>query len=419
MTVDLNFPINGYAVMLSTFYVTFSTLAVPGVMLTRKVGPSWTIPGYMIGWGSMAMLNAACTNYAEVLVVRLVLGAFEAGFAASLIFYLTTFYTRGELGARIAIFYSVQALAGAFSGLIAYGVFQMESTLKGWQILMLVEGAFTLGFAILTAIMLPWSTETANFLSAREKQVARLRILQDGSTETSTVFDAKRFFKPLTDWKYYVFASIALCYGVAASVASNFLTQIIGRFGYSTVKTNLFTVAPYACGTIAMMITAYSSDRFRERGFHLASSLVLVIIGCILLTCLPLTSTGPAYFATFLITMGAYTPSCLFHTWHQCNDPSEDGRAFRVGSLTFLANTGGFVSANIFLDKWAPQYVIPLGITCGIEVLALVLVVGLRLYMSIDNRRRNKQHNVEWQSKDVPTEALGDGPRNPLFRHFY
>lgn len=27
-----------------------------------------------------------------------VLGAFEAGFAASLIFYLTTFYTRGELG---------------------------------------------------------------------------------------------------------------------------------------------------------------------------------------------------------------------------------------------------------------------------------------------------------------------------------
>lgn len=45
-----------------------------------------------------------------------VLGAFEAGFAASLIFYLTTFYTRGELGARIAIFYSCQALSGAFSG---------------------------------------------------------------------------------------------------------------------------------------------------------------------------------------------------------------------------------------------------------------------------------------------------------------
>lgn len=57
--------------MLSTFYVTFSTLAVPGVMLTRRIGPRWTIPGYMMGWGSMAMFNAACRNFAEVLVVRL------------------------------------------------------------------------------------------------------------------------------------------------------------------------------------------------------------------------------------------------------------------------------------------------------------------------------------------------------------
>lgn len=99
-----------------------------------------------------------------------------------------------------------------------------------------------------------------------------------------------------------------------------------------------------------MLATAYASDRARERGLPLASALALVIVGCLLLSALPATggdTVGPAYFATFLITMGAYTPSCLFHAWHQCNDPSEDGRAFRVGSLTFLANTGGFVSANV------------------------------------------------------------------------
>lgn len=231
--------------------------------------------------------------------------------------------------------------------MIAYGVFQMDSPLKGWQILMLIEGAFTVAFATLTAFMLPWSTDTANFLSEREKAIARARILKDGSTATNTKFNSKTFFKPLRDWKFYVFASIAICYGVAATVASNFLTQIIERFGYSTVKTNLYTVAPYACGAVTLALTAWSSDRFRERGFHLASSLVLVIIGCLLLALLPASSTGPAYFATFLITMGAYTPSCLFHAWHQCNEPSEDGRAFRVGMLTFLANTGSFVSANV------------------------------------------------------------------------
>ena len=57
----------------------------------------------MIGWGSMAMVNAGGGSFAGVLIIRILLGTFEAGFAASLIFYLTTFYTRGELSKVISL----------------------------------------------------------------------------------------------------------------------------------------------------------------------------------------------------------------------------------------------------------------------------------------------------------------------------
>ena len=57
--------------MLSVFYVPFCVLVVPGVMLTRKVGPQYTIPGYMFGWGLMATVNAAAKNFAGVLIIRL------------------------------------------------------------------------------------------------------------------------------------------------------------------------------------------------------------------------------------------------------------------------------------------------------------------------------------------------------------
>ena len=57
--------------MLSVFYVPFSTLGIPGVMLTRYIGPVWTIPGMMFGWGTMALINAGCTNFAGVVAVRL------------------------------------------------------------------------------------------------------------------------------------------------------------------------------------------------------------------------------------------------------------------------------------------------------------------------------------------------------------
>ncbi|WVQ75734.1 hypothetical protein IAR50_005365 [Cryptococcus sp. DSM 104548] len=418
MTTDLNFPDEGYSLMLTVTFIPFCMLVIPGVMLTRKIGPRWTVPGYMIGWGSMAMISAACTNFGSILAVRLLLGGFEAGFAASLIYYLTTFYTRGELGKRVAVFYSCSALSGAFSGLIAYGVFQMDSAIYGWQILFLIEGAFTVGFAVLLAVMLPWSIDSARFLSEREKEVGKMRILRDGSSETGTKFNFRAFFKPLTDWKFWIFACIALAYGTATSMASNFLTQIVSRFNYSTVKTNLFTVAPYVTGTLVLLITSYSSDRYRERAFHLASALVWVIVGCVILVAIPVTSVGVGYFAVFLITAGAFTPSVLFHTWHQNNDPTEDGRAFRVATFTFLANAGGIVSANIFLDKWSPAYRIPLAITCGMEGLGLVLIIGLGLWMRWDNRRRNKEQGVNWGSGDVPTEVLKEGPKNPSFRHF-
>jgi MFS family permease len=66
---------------------------------------------------------------------------FEAGFFAGTVFYLTLFYTRGELGFRIAIFFGSALLAAAFSGLISYGVFQINDPhVQGWKWLFIIEG---------------------------------------------------------------------------------------------------------------------------------------------------------------------------------------------------------------------------------------------------------------------------------------
>src|SRR5690348_17143515 len=109
----------------------------------------------MVGWGAMALFQCAATNFAGMLVIRLLLGAFEgrsssafgclrtdqfaAGFFAGVVFYLTLFYTRGELGFRIALFFGSALLAGAFSGLISFGVFQIHhATIPGWKWLFII-----------------------------------------------------------------------------------------------------------------------------------------------------------------------------------------------------------------------------------------------------------------------------------------
>lgn len=61
-------------------------------------------------------------------------------------------------------------------------------------------------------------------------------------------------------------------------------------------------------------------------------------------------SIAVSYFSAFLIAGGAFVPPVIFHSWHNSNAFDENGRAFRTGALTFMANVSGelFFSTNLF-----------------------------------------------------------------------
>jgi hypothetical protein len=95
----------------------------------------------------------------------------------------------------------------------------------------------------------------------------------------------------------------------------------VASLGYSTVKTNLYTVAPNIVGTLAVLALTFSSDHFRERSIHMwvlieylkhsyeqrnrCIPLATAVIGFIVLGSInPLQQRGVAYFACFLLTIG-------------------------------------------------------------------------------------------------------------------
>jgi MFS family permease len=68
-------------------------------------------------------------------VSRLLIGFFESGMAPALAITLTTFYTPQEQGRRFYYLYLSTGLAGAFGGLFAYGLLQLDGRagLEGWR----------------------------------------------------------------------------------------------------------------------------------------------------------------------------------------------------------------------------------------------------------------------------------------------
>ncbi|KAK7057904.1 MFS general substrate transporter, partial [Favolaschia claudopus] len=412
---DLHMKGNQYNNVITITTAAYSAFCIFGGLLTRRFGPTRMLPLYMLGCGSMSVLNAAARNYKDIMVIRFFLGMAEGLFMSSGVVYLASIYTRGELGKRMAIWYSASAVSGAFSGLLAYGVFHIHSALAGWKILLMIQGGMTIVAALLAAWVLPNGPQHAVFLTPLEKEVAVMRY---ASKHIDAPFSCSEFFAPLYEWKFYVLAAFGVCYGTSSITANTFLPQIIQRFNFGTVKTNLYTVAPNIAATLFLWACAWASDRARQRSFFVILSMSLSLVGYVVLAALPISALGAAYFACFLISMGSFVPSPLFHSWHNNNEPSENGRAFRAGFYVLTGNSGGLVSANIFLDSDAPKYMHALIISASLQLIGMCLVLGIRTHMVLENRRRNREQGVKWTNRDVPTADLKEGPDSPGFRYF-
>ncbi|KAK2044852.1 major facilitator superfamily transporter [Colletotrichum somersetense] len=420
MSKDLGFVGEEYSLLILLFYIPNGLCDLPLNLLTKRYSGRIVLPGLMVGWGAMALLQAACKNFGGILAIRLILGALEAGFFAGAVFYLTLFYTRGELGFRIALFFGSALLASAFSGLISFGVFRIKHPhVHGWMYLFLIEGALTVVFGVMAFWWLPSSPQSAWFLTQAEREVASLRSLRDGTRNIGEEFSLKQCFETWKNWKFPIWCIISFTYPVAFATTANFLPLVIGRLGYDKVTTNLLTVPPNVTGFLVLLAVTYSSDRNRERTFHIIGSLTTSLIGLVVLAAIDARAhVAVAYFATFLLTAGAYIPSCLVHSWHNNNNLSENSRAATTGLLVGLGNLGGILSAGTFRTTYAPRYAPTLIATAGCNVSCIVFTLFLGIWMRRENSRKNKEQRISLRAEDVDTRDLSEGEKDPKWRFF-
>lgn len=192
-------------------------------MLGKKFGPARVLPIMMFTFGSMTLLSASVQNFGGIFALRWFLGMAESAFFPLVIYYLTTFYRRGELARRLAIFYAASNIANAFSGLLAFGVFHINSNMFAWRYLFIIEGSASVLFSFVAFWYLPKSAGTAKFLNEEEKHLAFYRIQVDSSSVVGEEFNLKDALKIFTYPSTYGFLLIEICLGVPLQSVSLFL----------------------------------------------------------------------------------------------------------------------------------------------------------------------------------------------------
>ncbi|KAK9451599.1 major facilitator superfamily domain-containing protein [Limtongia smithiae] len=414
--IDLGFTGNQYNTLLSVFYAPYVLFAFPLTLAGKHYGVTRILPVLMFGFGAMSLLSAACTNWSSLMAIRWFLGVFESAFFPLVIFYLTTFYRRGELAKRLAIFYAASNIASAFAGLLSFAVFSIEgSSLKGWQWLFIIEGAGTIVVGMAAVFVLPPDVTSASFLTPTERHVALLRIQCDSSSivnEPLNVREAVKVFKHPTAWGWL---AIEICLGVPLQSVSVFLPQIVERLGYSTVKTNLFTVAPNISGALVLLLFSFLSDKFRVRSPFIAIGFAFPVIGFMIYLLIADINAhiDAAYFACFLMTAGIALPSVLLSAWFSNNVPSENKRAALTGVGVPLANLMGLVSVNVFREQDRPRYALALIVTAAFGAVGGIITVLMGAWMKADNARRER---IERQLASISETDTSDSKMEARFR---
>lgn len=152
-------------------------------MLIRKVRPSLYLGGLMFCWGIVNMAMGFVHSYAALVVLRFLLGAFEAGVLPGIIYLTSMYYKRHEFQTRMSVLFSSTLIGGAFGGLLAYAIAHLggREGYAAWRWIFIIEGAITAFISFIAAFLIVDWPEQCKYLSTEEKALLKRRLAADGS----------------------------------------------------------------------------------------------------------------------------------------------------------------------------------------------------------------------------------------------
>ena len=344
MNKDLGLSAYMYGWGAGIFFFGYAFFEVPSNMVLQRVGARLWIARIMITWGIISGLMATATGPVSFLVLRFLLGVAEAGFFPGMIFYLTHWFPSAVRARAISILYVAIPVSNAIASIISGAILGMDGVLglKGWQWIFIIEAIPAVLLAFVVLKLMTDRPALANWLNADEKEWLEGQL----QAERSQVESSGRLsmLQALTDPRVLVLSAIYLASVTAGYGIVFFLPQIVKGLGLSNLMTGFVTAIPYAIGTIGLVLWGYSSDRRKERRWHLIISTALAGVG--LLCAGWLSHSFWAIVAISVFTVGIYGSRPTF--WPM---PSVflTGAAAAVGMalINSIGNLGGYFGPMI------------------------------------------------------------------------
>ena len=385
MRRDLALSASAYGLGAGIFFIGSSCFDLPSNLLMTKFGARKWIARIMISWGIVSSCMVFVKGPWSFGGMRFLLGVAEAGYFPGMVLYLTYWFPSQQRARAVARFMTATAIAGVVGGPLSSALLKLNGHggLKGWQWLFLAEGLPTILLGISVLFVLKDKPEQAQWLSSDEKTWLCEELERDreesGSGGKSSLGDA---LKTPAVW---LLAVIFFANQICIYIVNLWMPLILSNLEHADAKSSIiarYATMPYVAATIAMVVIGFTSDRMKERRFHMAGCMVMAAAG---LAWAANTSSIPVAICAFSLAaaglwsiMGPFwaLPTSLLRG---------TAAASGIAIITTVGNTGGFLGpfATGKLKDMTHTF------TAGLYAACALALVGAALSLAVKSRTDN------------------------------
>jgi ACS family tartrate transporter-like MFS transporter len=357
------------------FFLTYCVFEVPSNLMLYRVGATRWIARIMLVWGLCAAGMAFVVGPKSFYVMRLLLGASEAGFFPGVLFFLTLWFPTAYRGRILGIFMAGVAISGLLgspiSGLLLslHGIFGIE----GWQWLFILEGIPAVILAPVCLWYLQDGPAQAKWLPVADRE--KLTTVLDTERRERENRGTYSVLQALRNPRVLFLAAVYFTNVCLLNSVLFFLPLILKGFGLDNVTNGFVAAIPSLFALVAVIWWGRRSDRRSERIGHAA--LANLLAGVALLSAAILVDPTARIIAVtiaFASTLAFTPPFWSIPAGFLSGAASAGG----IAAISSLGVIGGFVAPSIigYLRDLLGDFRYGLGL---FGFLAIVLAVALYL----------------------------------------
>jgi MFS family permease len=258
----------------SMFFITYLIFQVPSNMALQRIQVNRWIGFIVCGWGIVTALMFFVRGVSDILICRLLVGIFEAGFFPGMVFYFTNWFPRRVHAKVMALFMMTNAISAAVTAPISgWIVGQQWLHHDGWRWLFILEGIPTLLLGILAWLLITNTPSDAMWLDDKERSWLVNELHGERKSKKETV--PASFSKIIADRTLWRLVGVYMFAQGASQAAQPWLPGIFKHLALSNTQVGFVMAVPGVCAAVAMPLWASHSDKMSERRYHAGSAVLL------------------------------------------------------------------------------------------------------------------------------------------------